>query len=107
MKYKYSRLSRLLRLAPWADLDEIREDLIEQCKSIAQEYPSYDKHIKDIERFDNGEVPTLPDRMRFHYALSSIVRMLYGNLHDNDAMWTDAKSELIRYFFFHDFWEEQ
>ncbi len=90
---------------PYADLDQVREQLIQSCRDIMLAVPSYNRNYADmLEEYVEGKLPTMPNSLRFRDAL---VRVLLENYREyrSDARWHDGCSELKRYFFFSGYWK--
>jgi hypothetical protein len=93
----------LLRVAPWADLDEIREKLIVSVNEYLSLYPRM-KNTKDVvDSYIAGERPTIPNIDQLKYRLDQILSEQYYPKY-NDRSWGSAYAEIIRYFFFEDYW---
>lgn len=89
----------LLRVAPWADIPDIRSKLIERCRSFCHS----DELHKSIDEYENGEVPTLPDTWEFRDQLYPILEQQYSDFRD-DLHWYEGHDYLKFYFFRDDLW---
>jgi hypothetical protein len=98
MKFKYNEnmMSSLIRLAPWADLDEIREALIKDISVLKKYYSDSDN--KRFEQYIAGERSTIPTLMS--HRLPFVLSDLYGLTYHQDHMREDALSYINNYFFY-------
>lgn len=105
MALRYTRQKSLLKLAPWADLDLLREKLIEACEEIFVKWG--DKAPATYrDRFDEfltGHRGAIPNSYDFQVAFIKVLRTTYREYRD-DMRWDEAKSELERYFFRATYW---
>lgn len=96
-----SRMPILLRLAPWADLELIRERITERLLQIhdLQDYYSVGAKKKIME-FSKGERHHVPASIRATRALEQILLDQYPELQRQyDRRFSAARSELHNYFF--------
>ena len=107
MKYTYSKIeeSYLLRFAPWADLDLIREKFIKGCRNAINSSDYLYPEKGNLEKFMSGENPTMPQLYDFKIILSGVVNDLYQEQRNTDPQFTDAKNAISAYFFEKHFWK--
>lgn len=97
MKYKFLSMSTLERIAPWADLSNLRERLL--MLNLAGDKT-------EIEDFKNGELPTLPYVIINEDFVHKVTLEYFdGNDFVYDRYFSDALVYIKRYFLDENFWE--
>lgn len=115
MTWVYKRANRLLQLAPWADMDLVREPLIIKCEEIIEQgrsLPLVERRIaacstdvvENTRRFKEGLNPVLPSTIAFTTAFYNVITRAFQEF-DNDLRWADANREIRTYFFVGRHWE--
>jgi len=105
MTQRYTRAKTLLRLAPWADTDLLREKTIEECNALVERWgDSVGAPFRErYDQFLTGECPTLPSSYDFEVAFVRVVREACRPYCD-DQRFDAGKSELQKYFFRAAYW---
>ncbi len=95
-----SRTSYLLRVAPWADLELLRENVSERLLKICEvdDYLS-DNHKKQIAEFAEGKRHVVTATLRGNRAVAAALSYLYPIHRDADRKYRDAYQEFLHYFF--------
>lgn len=89
------------RLAPWADLHFLREELIEACIQRIENGRLSGGYRSCIEEFASGEIPTLPGSSDFLIIINGVIlRHVTSQKIDPyfDLKYTEALGMLRRYF---------
>lgn len=89
------------RIAPWADLELIREKIITRIKENLE--IDKDEHVK---AFICGNKPHLPNIAHFRYDISQVYNELYTS-YKNDNHFLESNSIVLRIFVFHDLWYKE
>ena len=100
MTRRYSRARTLLRMAPWADVDLLRANLIKACEEIFAKWgdktpPSYRKQFDD---YLAGERATLPSAFDFQVTFVKVFRdtfSQYADDHGQELTMFYVTSEMI------------
>lgn len=100
-----SRTDILLRMAPWADLELIREKLTEHLLKI-RDQPNYfsEKAKQEITEFSKGERHVAPSSIRGNNALERVLHELYRAQASSDRRFSTARTEFVHYFFSADYY---
>lgn len=95
-----ARTNILLRLAPWADLDLVREKLVERLLKLCEQ-PDYftTPQRQQIADFAGGKIHIMGLTVRGQRALERTVSNLYSYQRDYDGQYNVAFNEFVRYFF--------
>ena len=111
MGWVYNHESTLLRRAPYVDLDETKDALVEACVSrIDSGYISSTYHKRyraRIKSFVDGEQPTLPNTSSFRECVYGILANLYEDHYYSDPNSDSAANELCNYFFYPGHWTHE
>lgn len=94
------RSARLLRLAPWADLEALRADLAQGLLEELAEYPeNYSTIAKNrILNFAAGERPIVSNCVKFRIILNNAIHHRYHIHQRRDPLYSQAREELHNYF---------
>lgn len=95
-------------MAPWADVDLLRANLIKACEEIFAKWgdktpPSYRKQFDD---YLAGERATLPSAFDFQVTFVKVFRDTFSQYAD-DLRWNVAKAEFEKYFFRASYWARE
>ena len=95
-----SRTKFLLRIAPWADLELVREQVTERLLKLC-ELPDYlsDVHKTQIAEFAEGKRHVVRSSLRGNRAVAAALAHLYPTQRDTDRKYHDAQTEFQNYFF--------
>ena len=78
--YNPGRMSMLLRLAPWVDLEAAREEILNRLKDAGFSRETLDR----IESYEKGEVATLPSSYSIQDEVVYAISDLYRRQMDHD-----------------------
>ena len=94
------RAKRLLRFAPWCDLNELREDFAQKLLEELAEYPeNYSTIAKNrIINFAAGNRPIVANSQKFRDLLAGAIAVRYRGTYHMDPLYGQAVSELHNYF---------
>jgi len=94
------RSSALLRLAPWADLEALREDLAQGLlEELAENPEDYSTIAKNrILSFAAGERPIVSNCAKFRVILNNAIYHRYNTHQRRDPLYAQAREELQNYF---------
>lgn len=98
--YRESRMSMLIRLAPWVDLPAVREDVLNRMGRM--EYQEIT--VAKIKAYTDGKAPTLPNSYSVQDEIIYAVHDLYERHQDTDRRYYDAVEAIKDYFTNPDGW---
>jgi hypothetical protein len=94
-----NRTSILLRVAPWADLELIREKFAEHLLKICEQPDYFTEAQKEVIReFSKGERHIVPATIRGNRAIERTLSQLYPAQRDYDAKFEASRREFVNYF---------
>jgi len=99
-QYNANRMSMLLRLAPWADLVALRENVLSRLRDMDYR----ERTATKIESYARGEVPTLPDSYSVQDEIIYATHDLYQAQQDSERRYYDAVEAIKTYFTVPDYW---
>ena len=105
MAWVYSHVHQrtLLRVAPYANLDRVKEELVATCTDRLDNgyiHTGYiERYREHIQQFVDGKLPTLPDAGVFRETIYEVLPGLYGDTFLRDALTDDAVDHIVSYFF--------
>ena len=89
----------LLRVAPWADIDEIKSKLIAKIETAKY----HEKFNYGVQKYLNGEACTLPNTWQLRDHIYSVLNENYSCF-SVDVHWSEVSGILVSYFFRPEFW---
>ena len=104
MPWEYTDRAVLERAAPWADLEEIRADFLQQIKG----HPHYYRIKNHIASYEQGMTPILPRPLLFYTHLYKIIDDFIArhNIQEPTNNIGIIRDRFYTYFFNPDFWIE-
>lgn len=100
--YSARRMSILLRLAPWVDLEAAREEILNRVKDAGFGETTMEKVLS----YERGEVPALPTSYSVADEVIYAVTDLYRVQLDNDRRFYDGAEAIKQYFINAGYWRE-